>query len=155
LVGGDVAFVALGHLRHRLQPTGVSVHVCHVADSEWLELLVLVSSSSEHVTVEAAAADRISSGCAVWSVWKFDALFEPVGASVFFGHASPDPIPFGVVGDIFPALVDDWAAVTDRFGTFHLGRVATVKEKQVSSAFASCPVFPSVEQVGMVGLIHS
>jgi hypothetical protein len=82
-------------------------------------------------------------------------LFEPVGASVLFGHASPDSIPFGVVGDIFPALVDDWAAVTDGFGTFHLSGVATVEEEQVGSAFASCPVFPSVEEVGMVGFVHS
>jgi hypothetical protein len=155
LVGGDVAFVAVGFVCGGVGSAWLSVHVCHVADSEWLELLVMVSSSSEHVTVEAATADRISSGCAVWSVWKFDALFEPVGASVFFGHASPDSIPFGVVGDIFPALVDDWAAVTDGFGTFHLGGVATVEEKQVGSAFASCPVFPSVEEVGMVGFVHS
>jgi hypothetical protein len=153
LVGGDVAFVALGRLRHGFQSARLSVHVCHVADSEWLELLVMVSSSSEHVTVEAATADRISSGCAVWSVGKFDALFEPVGASVFFGHASPNSVPFGVVGDIFPALVDDWAAVTDRFGTFHLTVVATVEEEQVGSAFARCPVFPSVRV--FVCFVHS
>jgi hypothetical protein len=155
LVGGDVAFVAVGFVCGGVGSARVSVHVWDVAASEWLELLVMVSSSSEHVTVEAATADRISSGCAVWSVWEFDALFEPVGASVFFCHASPDSIPFGVVGDIFPALVDDWAAVTDGFGTFHLGGVATVEEEQVGSAFASCPVFPSVEEVGMVGLVHS
>ncbi len=107
MVGGDVAFVAVGRLRHRLKPTRLSVYVCHVAGCEWLELLVMVSSSSEDVTVEAATADRISSGCAVWSVWKFDALFEPVGASVFFGHASPDSIPFGVVGDVLATLVDN------------------------------------------------
>ena len=155
MVGGDVAFVAVGFVCGSVGSARLSVHVCHVADSEWLELLVMVSSSSEHVTVEAATADRISSGCAVWSVWKFDALFEPIGTSVLFGHASPDSIPFGVVGDVLATLVDDWAAVTDGFCTFHLGGVATVEEEQVGSAFASCPVFPSVEQVGMVGFVHS
>ena len=51
LVGGDVAFVAVGRLRHRQQPARLSVHVCDVAASEWLELLVVVSSSPEPVTV--------------------------------------------------------------------------------------------------------
>ena len=51
LVGGDGAFVAVGHLRHRLESAGVPVHVCDVASGEWLELLVVVSSSPEPVTV--------------------------------------------------------------------------------------------------------
>jgi hypothetical protein len=92
----------------------------------------------------------------VWGVWEFDALFEPVGTSVFFGHASPNSIPLGVVDDVLATVVDDWAAVTDRFGPVHLGGVATVHEEQVGAAFARCPVCPGVEEVDvLVGLVHS
>jgi hypothetical protein len=65
-------------------------------------------------------------------------------ASVFFGHASPDSVALRVVDHIFPTVVDDWAAATDGFGTLHSRGVATVEEEQVGSAFASCPIFPSV-----------
>ena len=92
----------------------------------------------------------------MWSVREFDSLFEPVGTSVFFCHASPDPIPLGVVDDVLATLLDDWAGVTDRFRPVHLGRVATVHEEQIGAAFARCPVCPGVEEVDvMVGLIHS
>jgi hypothetical protein len=124
-----------------------------VAGGEWLELLVVVSSSPKRVTVWAAAADCVSARCAVWSVGEFDSLLEPVGTSVLFGHASPNSVPFWVVDHIFATLVDYWAATTDGFGTFHPGRVATVQEKQVGSAFACCPIFPNVRVV--VGFVHS
>jgi hypothetical protein len=92
----------------------------------------------------------------VWGVWEFDALFEPVGTSVFFGHASPDSIPFRVVDDVLATVVDDWAGFADGFGPVHLGGVATVHEEEVGSAFARCPVCPGVELVGvLVGLVHS
>jgi hypothetical protein len=92
----------------------------------------------------------------VWGVGEFDALFEPVGASVFFGHASPNSIPFGVVDDVLATVVDDWAGFADGFGPVHLGGVATVDEEQVGSAFARCPVGPNVKEVGvLVGLVHS
>jgi hypothetical protein len=92
----------------------------------------------------------------VWSVWKFDSLFKPIGASVFFGHASPNPISLGVVGDVFATVVDDWAGFADGFCPVHLGGVATVHEEEVGSAFARCPVCPGVELVGvLVGLVHS
>jgi hypothetical protein len=92
----------------------------------------------------------------VWGVREFDSLFEPVSTSVFFRHASPDPIPFRVVDDVLATVVDDWAAVTDRFGPVHLGGVATVHEEQVGAAFARCPVCPGVEEVDvLVGLVHS
>jgi hypothetical protein len=80
----------------------------------------------------------------VWSVGEFDSLFEPIGASVFFGHASPNSISLGVVGDVFATVVDDWAGFADGFGSVHLGGVATVDEEQVGSAFARCPVGPNV-----------
>jgi hypothetical protein len=80
----------------------------------------------------------------VWGVGEFDSLFEPVGASVFFGHASPNSIPLGVVDDVLATVVDDWAGVTDRFRPVHLGGIATVHEEQVGSAFARCPVCPNV-----------
>jgi hypothetical protein len=80
----------------------------------------------------------------VWGVGEFDSLFKPIGASVFFGHASPNPIPLGVVDHILPTLVDDWAGFADGFGPVHLGGVATVDEEQVGSAFARCSVGPGV-----------
>jgi hypothetical protein len=80
----------------------------------------------------------------VWGVREFDSLFEPVGTSVFFRHASPDSISFGVVDDVLATVVDDWAGFADRFGPVHLGGVATVDEEQVGSAFARCPVGPNV-----------
>jgi hypothetical protein len=80
----------------------------------------------------------------VWGVGEFDSLFEPVGASVFFGHASPNSISLGVVDDVLATVVDDWAGVTDRFRPVHLGGIATVHEEQVGSAFARCPVCPNV-----------
>jgi hypothetical protein len=153
LVGGDVAFVAVGFVCGGVESARVPVHVRDVAAGEWLELLVMVSSSPKRVTVEAAAADLISSGCAVRGVGKFDSLLEPVGTSVLFGHASPNSIPLRVVDHILPTVVNDWAAVTDRFGTFHPGRVATVQEKQVGSTFARCPIFPSVRV--FIGFVHS
>jgi hypothetical protein len=92
----------------------------------------------------------------VWSVRKFDSLFEPIGTSVFFGHASPNPVSLGVVDDVLATLLDHWAGVTDRFRPVHLGGVATVHEKQVCSAFARCPVGPNVKEVGvLLGLVHS
>jgi hypothetical protein len=92
----------------------------------------------------------------MWSVREFDSLFEPVGASVFFGHASPDSISLGVVDDVLATVVDHWAGVTDRFRPVHLGGVATVHEEQVGAAFARCPVCPGVDEVDvLVGLIHS
>jgi hypothetical protein len=92
----------------------------------------------------------------VWSVREFDASFEPVGTSVLFRHASPDSVPFRVESDIFPALLDHWAGVTNGFCPFHLRSVATVEEEQVGSAFARCSVCPGVEEVGvLVGLVHS
>jgi hypothetical protein len=80
----------------------------------------------------------------VWSVGEFDSLFEPVGASVFFCHASPDSISLGVVDDVFATLVDDWAGFAYGFCPVHLGRVATIHKEQVGSAFARCPVGPNV-----------
>jgi hypothetical protein len=92
----------------------------------------------------------------VWSVGEFDALFEPVGTSVLFGHASPDSIPFRVVDDVLATLFDHWAGFADGFCPVHLGGVATVDEEQVGSAFARCSVCPGVEEVGvLVGLVHS
>lgn len=83
-------------------------------------------------------------------------MFEPVGASVFFGHASPDSVAFRVVDDIFATLVDDWAGVADGFCLVHLGGVATVHEEQIGAAFARCLVCPGVEFVGvLLGLVHS
>lgn len=80
----------------------------------------------------------------MWGVGEFDSLFEPVGASVFFGHASPDSVSLGVVGDVFATVVDDWAGFADGFCPVHLGGVATVNEEQVGAAFARCPVGPNV-----------
>jgi hypothetical protein len=80
----------------------------------------------------------------VWGVGKFDSLFEPIGASVFFGHASPNPVSLGVVGDVFATVVNDWAGFANGFCPVHLGGVATVHEEQVGSAFARCPVGPNV-----------
>jgi hypothetical protein len=80
----------------------------------------------------------------VWGVGEFDSLFEPIGASVFFGHASPDSISFGVVDDVLATVVDHWAGFADSFGPVHLGGVSTVHEEQVGSAFARCPVCPNV-----------
>jgi hypothetical protein len=80
----------------------------------------------------------------VWSVGEFDSLFEPVGTSVFFGHASPDSISLGVVDDVLATLLDHWAGFANGFGPVHLGGVATVHKKQVGSAFARCPVCPNV-----------
>jgi hypothetical protein len=80
----------------------------------------------------------------VWGVGEFDSLFEPVGASVFFGHASPDSVPFRVVDDVFATVVDDWAGFANGFCPVHLGGVATVDKEQVGSAFARCPVCPNV-----------
>jgi hypothetical protein len=80
----------------------------------------------------------------VWGVGEFDSLFEPVGASVFFGHASPNPVSLGVVGDVFATVVDDWAGFADGFGSVHLGGIATIHEEQVGAAFARCPVGPNV-----------
>jgi hypothetical protein len=92
----------------------------------------------------------------VWGVGKFDSLFEPIGASVFFGHASPDSISLGVVDDVLATVVDDWAGVADRFRPVHLGGVATVHKEQVGSTFARCSVGPNVEEVGvLLGLVHS
>jgi hypothetical protein len=92
----------------------------------------------------------------VWGVGEFDSLFEPVGASVFFGHASPNSVSLGVVDDVLPTVVDDWAGVADGFGPVHLGGVATVDEEQFGSAFARCSVCPGVEEVGvLLGLVHS
>jgi hypothetical protein len=80
----------------------------------------------------------------VWGVGEFDSLFEPVGASVFFGHASPDSISLGVVDDVLATLLDHWAGFADGFCSVHLGGVATVHEEQVCSAFARCSVCPNV-----------
>jgi len=113
----------------------------------------MVSSSLKRVTVWAAAADLISAWCAVRGVWEFDALLEPVGTSVLFGHASPNSVPLRVVDHILPTLVDHWAAATDGFGTFHPRCVATVEEEQVGSAFARCPIFPNVRV--LIGFVHS
>jgi hypothetical protein len=113
----------------------------------------MVSSSLKRVTFWAAAADLISAWCAVRSVGEFDALFEPVGTSVLFGHASPNSVPLRVVDHILSTLVDDWAAATDGFCTFHPGCVATVEEEQVGSAFARCQVFPNVRV--LIGFVHS
>ena len=87
------------------------------------------------------------------SGWEFDAVFEAVGASVFFGHASPYSEPFGVVGDVVTTFDDDWAALADGFGKFHGGGVATVDEEQVGFAFAGCPFCPGVGV--FVGMVHS
>jgi hypothetical protein len=92
----------------------------------------------------------------VWSVWEFDALFEPVGTSVFFGHASPNSVPLGVVDDVLSTVVDDWAGFTNGFRPVHFGCVATIHKEQVGSAFARCSVCPGVEEVDvLIGLVHS
>jgi hypothetical protein len=92
----------------------------------------------------------------VWSVGKFDSLFEPIGTSVLFGHASPNSISLGVVDDVLATVVDDWAGFANGFGPVHLGGVATVDEEQVGAAFARCPVGPGVKEVGvLLGLVHS
>jgi hypothetical protein len=92
----------------------------------------------------------------VWGVGEFDALFEPIGASVFFGHASPDSISLGVVDDVLATVVDDWAGFTNGFRPVHFGCVATVHKEQVGSAFARCSVGPNVEEVGvLLGFLHS
>jgi len=85
--------------------------------------------------------------------WEFDAVFEAVGASVFFGHASTNSKSFGVVGDVFPTFDNDWAGLADGFREFHGGGVATVDEEQVGFAFAGCLFCPGVGV--FVGWCHS
>ena len=87
------------------------------------------------------------------SGWEFDAVFEAVGASVFFGHASPNSEAFRVVGDVVTTVDDDWAGLADGFREFHGGCVATVDEEQVGFAFTRCLFCPGVGV--FVGCCHS
>ena len=83
--------------------------------------------------------------------WEFDAEFEAVMASVFFGHATPYSESLRMVENVGAAFFEDRTVLADCFGPVHCVCVASSYEEQFGFSFAGGVFCPVAECAGVFG----